>query len=54
VDIVAGLLQGFSVALAPSNLLWCFVGVFLGTVVGVLPGLGPPRPSRCCCRSLSA
>src|SRR5690242_1016729 len=24
------------------NLLWCFVGVFLGTVVGVLPGLGPP------------
>src|SRR4029077_2122554 len=42
VDILTGLLQGFSVALAPTNLLWCFVGVFLGTVVGVLPGLGPP------------
>jgi putative tricarboxylic transport membrane protein len=41
-DILTGLLHGFSVALAPSNLLWCFVGVFLGTVVGVLPGLGPP------------
>jgi putative tricarboxylic transport membrane protein len=30
------------VALTPHNLLWCFVGVFLGTVVGILPGLGPP------------
>jgi putative tricarboxylic transport membrane protein len=42
VDILNGLLQGFAVALAPANLLWCFVGVFLGTIVGVLPGLGPP------------
>jgi putative tricarboxylic transport membrane protein len=42
VDIVSGLLQGFSVALQPMNLLWCFVGVLLGTVVGVMPGLGPP------------
>ena len=25
----------------PSNLLWCFVGVLLGTMVGVLPGIGP-------------
>jgi putative tricarboxylic transport membrane protein len=24
------------------NLLWCFVGVILGTIVGVMPGLGPP------------
>src|SRR5688572_42254 len=24
------------------NLLWCFLGVVLGTVVGVMPGLGPP------------
>ncbi|HEX6155030.1 MAG TPA: tripartite tricarboxylate transporter permease, partial [Burkholderiales bacterium] len=37
-----GLMQGFSVALQPMNLLWCFVGVVLGTVVGVMPGLGPP------------
>ena len=25
----------------PSNLLYCFIGVFLGTLVGVLPGIGP-------------
>src|SRR5678815_4831571 len=41
-DILSGLLQGFSVALQPANQLWCFVGVVLGTIVGVLPGLGPP------------
>ena len=41
-DIVSGLGQGFAVALQPSNLLWCFAGVLLGTVIGVLPGLGPP------------
>jgi putative tricarboxylic transport membrane protein len=40
-DVVASLLHGFVVALTPYNLLWCFVGVFLGTVVGILPGLGP-------------
>src|SRR5205814_120693 len=31
-----------AVALQPANLLWCLVGVVLGTVVGILPGLGPP------------
>jgi putative tricarboxylic transport membrane protein len=36
------LLHGMSVAFTPGNLLWCFVGVFLGTVVGILPGLGSP------------
>jgi putative tricarboxylic transport membrane protein len=35
------LIQGFQVALAPTNLLACLVGVVLGTMVGVLPGLGP-------------
>ena len=40
-DALNNLLLGFSVALAPINLFWCFVGVVLGTVVGVLPGLGP-------------
>src|SRR5215217_6077785 len=40
-DVVGGLLQGFSVALQPANLFWCFLGCFLGTVVGILPGLGP-------------
>jgi len=41
-EIIQGLLDGFGVALQPLNLMWCFVGVFLGTVIGVLPGLGPP------------
>jgi putative tricarboxylic transport membrane protein len=41
-DALNNLLVGFSVALSPGNLLWCFVGVFLGTIVGILPGLGPP------------
>lgn len=40
-DVLSGLAQGFAIALEPMNLLWCFVGVFLGTVVGLLPGLGP-------------
>ena len=40
-DALGNLLVGFSVALTPINLFWCFVGVVLGTVVGVLPGLGP-------------
>jgi len=37
---VVGLLHGFSVALEPHNLLWCFVGVMVGNLVGVLPGMG--------------
>jgi putative tricarboxylic transport membrane protein len=41
-DIASGLMHGFAVAIAPANLLWCFVGVLLGTVVGIMPGLGPP------------
>ena len=39
-DTVNSLLLGFSVSLQPMNLLYCFIGVLLGTVVGVLPGLG--------------
>src|SRR3954454_23229122 len=41
-DIASGLLQGFALAIQPANLLWCFVGVLLGKVVGIMPGLGPP------------
>lgn len=40
-EVLSGLAQGFAVALEPMNLFWCFVGVFFGTIVGVLPGLGP-------------
>ncbi len=32
---------GLATALTWQNLLYCFIGVFLGTLVGVLPGLGP-------------
>jgi putative tricarboxylic transport membrane protein len=42
VEVLSGLTNGFAVALEPLNLLWCFVGVFLGTIVGIMPGLGPP------------
>jgi len=42
VEVISGLLHGFAVALTPVNLFWCFAGCFLGTVVGGLPGLGPP------------
>ncbi|MFF5792530.1 tripartite tricarboxylate transporter permease [Paeniglutamicibacter sp. NPDC012692] len=34
------LMEGFSAALTPMNLLWVLIGAILGTAVGVLPGLG--------------
>src|SRR5437867_3697762 len=39
-EIAQNLYLGFSVALSFSNLFYCFVGVVLGTLVGVLPGIG--------------
>lgn len=41
-DIIHNVLFGFQVALQPINLIYCFFGVLIGTLVGVLPGLGPP------------
>jgi putative tricarboxylic transport membrane protein len=38
--VLDNLILGFSTALTAENLMWCFVGVLLGTVIGVLPGLG--------------
>jgi len=35
------LLFGFAVALSLQNLLYCFIGVLVGTLIGVLPGIGP-------------
>jgi putative tricarboxylic transport membrane protein len=32
---------GFSTAVSPINLMYCFIGVMVGTLVGVLPGIGP-------------
>jgi putative tricarboxylic transport membrane protein len=40
-DIFSNLLLGFETAATFSNLGWCLAGVFLGTAIGVLPGLGP-------------
>jgi TctA family transporter len=40
-ELLNNLLLGFSVALHWNNVLYCFVGVLLGTLIGVLPGIGP-------------
>ena len=40
-DVITNLLLGFGVAFQPINLLFCFAGVFIGTLIGVLPGIGP-------------
>ena len=40
-DNLNWLMQGFSEAVTPMNLLYACIGVLLGTAVGVLPGIGP-------------
>src|SRR5690242_17038005 len=40
-DILGHLATGFGVALTPINVLHAFIGVLLGTLIGVLPGIGP-------------
>ena len=40
-DLFANLSMGFGVALTPTNLLYAFTGCFFGTLIGVLPGIGP-------------
>ncbi|MFB0508787.1 MAG: tripartite tricarboxylate transporter permease [Thermodesulfobacteriota bacterium] len=40
-DIFDNILMGFQVAFSLQNLFFCFVGVTLGTLIGVLPGIGP-------------
>ncbi|PKO64883.1 MAG: hypothetical protein CVU22_22425 [Betaproteobacteria bacterium HGW-Betaproteobacteria-16] len=39
-DILNGLLIGLESALQPVTLMYCFIGVFVGTLIGVLPGIG--------------
>lgn len=39
-DLLSNLYLGLSVAFSPENLAYCFAGVFLGTFIGVLPGIG--------------
>ncbi len=38
---ITDLMYGFGVALEPHNLMFCFLGVLVGNMVGVLPGMGP-------------
>ena len=40
-DLISNLSLGFGVAFTPINLLYAFVGCMLGTMIGVLPGIGP-------------
>lgn len=40
-ELLHNLILGFSVAFTPENLFYAFLGCLLGTLVGVLPGLGP-------------
>ena len=40
-DILNNLIFGFGVALTAQNILFCFLGAMIGTLIGVLPGIGP-------------
>lgn len=39
-DLLANVALGISTALSPENLLYCALGVTLGTLIGVIPGIG--------------
>jgi putative tricarboxylic transport membrane protein len=41
VDLFSGISQGFATSFSPENILYCFGGVLIGTLIGVLPGIGP-------------
>src|SRR5262249_14124946 len=40
-DLFNNLIFGFGVAFSLQNLLYCLIGVSVGTLIGVLPGIGP-------------
>jgi TctA family transporter len=40
-DLFGNLALGLATAVSFQNLAYCFVGVLLGTLIGVLPGIGP-------------
>lgn len=40
-DLLNNVLYGFQISLQPINLFYCLIGVTLGTLTGVLPGIGP-------------
>src|SRR5690606_35375322 len=39
-DLLNNVMMGFGVALEPYNLMWAAFGVFMGNLIGVLPGMG--------------
>ncbi|MDP8922134.1 MAG: tripartite tricarboxylate transporter permease [Chloroflexota bacterium] len=41
-DVIQGLAQGFATALTPINILYVLLGCIAGTLIGALPGIGPP------------
>ena len=40
-ELISNLALGFGVAFTPINLLYALIGCILGTLIGVLPGIGP-------------
>ncbi|MCZ2079357.1 MAG: tripartite tricarboxylate transporter permease, partial [Bryobacterales bacterium] len=40
-ELMSNLALGFATALSLENVFYCFIGVLLGTLIGVLPGIGP-------------
>ncbi|MCR6670715.1 tripartite tricarboxylate transporter permease [Devosia ginsengisoli] len=40
-DMLGNLALGFATATTPEHLIFCFVGALLGTLIGILPGVGP-------------
>ena len=40
-DLINNLALGFGVAFTLQNLVYAFIGCLLGTLIGVLPGIGP-------------
>jgi len=40
-ETLSQLMMGFASALTPGHIAMCFLGVLLGQIVGVLPGIGP-------------
>ena len=40
-EVLNNLMGGFVIALSPNHLLYSFIGVFMGNLIGVLPGIGP-------------
>ena len=39
--MIENIILGFGTALGANNLMFCFIGILLGTIIGIIPGLGP-------------